>query len=784
MNAPVHFRLARLACLLPLLFWTAAPLLAQSAQAVVAGVVTDEAGGALPGVEVRVTQEPSEPRVVVTDASGHFSLDRVPSGPARLTFAMPNFGTLRRDVVVPEHGTLAVDAVLRFVLSADVTVTGRQSFTNLADASNPAENLVGIAQSASQGAITARQLETRPMSRAGEVLETVPGVIVSQHSGEGKANQYYLRGFNLDHGTDFATTVAGMPANMPTHGHGQGYTDLNFLIPELVSGVQYSKGPYFADQGDFATAGAANIAYAVRLPRSTVSVTTGGGAYVRALASGSHDRGGSSTLGALEVEGNNGPWIRPDAFRKLNGVARFSRGDALSGLTATAMAYDARWNATDQIPERAVTSGVVDRFGTLDATDGGSTARYSVSAEWQRSTVRALTKVSAFGIQQRLSLFSNFTYLLDDPSDGDQFQQSDRRTSIGARLTHRRLTPWRGRAVQHVTGIQVRTDGISLELNHTANRVLLANIRRDSVRQSSLAGYAETSVEWTTRLRTITGVRVDGEHAVVNAISNPANSGTVRAGLVSPKAGLIVGPFVGTEFYANAGAGFHSNDARGVTMRVDPRTGDPAEPATPLVRATGAEVGVRTVAVPRLQSTLSVWSLAMASELVFVGDAGTTEAGRPSHRRGVELANYYHPLPWIVLDADVSLSRARFTDTSPDGQAIPGAVQLVASGWVTVEHAQRVSGSVRLRYFGPRPLVEDDSVRSKATTLVNLQGGYRWSSRVRVAIDALNVLNAHDSDVDYYYVSRLPGEPAAGRADVHFHPALPRTFRLSVTLGL
>lgn len=755
---------------------------AQSAR--LTGVVTDETGGALPGVEVRLRGADAGPDTSVTDAAGRFRFDAVAPGTVQVTFSMLNFGSVRRELTMPAEGSVEANVVLHYVLSADVTVAGRRSFVNLADAPNPAENLVGIAQSASQGAITAAQLDTRPMSRSGEVLEAVPGLIVSQHSGQGKANQYYLRGFNLDHGTDFATTVAGVPANMPTHAHGHGYTDLNFLIPELITGVQYSKGPYFAEQGDFATAGAATINYATELDRPTMRVTGGGSGYRRAFGAGSLARAGGTTLGAVELETNDGPWTLPDDFRKINVVGRYSRGGSLNGFSATAMAYDARWNATDQIPGRAVASGLIGRFGNVDASDGGSTSRYSASAEWQRSTARALTRVAAFGIAYRLSLFSNFTYFLDDPVNGDQFRQADRRVAAGGRITHRRVGAWRDRPVQSVFGVQLRTDRASLQLDHTASRALLEPVRSDRVRQSSIAGFAEHSVEWRTWLRSTLGLRADGYHFSVDAVSEPVNGGTAGAGILSPKAGLVVGPFRGTEFYGNAGSGFHSNDARGSTITVDPVTGRPVQRVTPLARAVGAEAGVRTVAVPHLQSSLSLWTLGLASELVFIGDAGTTEAGRPSRRSGVEFANYLRPLRWLVVDADVSWSHARFRDGDAAGAYIPGSVETVVSGGVTVENLRRVFASARLRYFGARPLLEDNSIRSSPTRLVNVELGYRWSARWRLALDGLNLLNATVSDIDYVYTSRLPGEPAGGIEDRHFHPALPRTFRLTLTAGL
>jgi outer membrane receptor protein involved in Fe transport len=750
----------------------------------ISGTVRDETGGSLPGVTVEFQGSAGRVQAVETDSQGIYRIDASTAGAGRLVFSLINFASARREVTLPASGSVQIDAVLHLALSADVLVTGQRTFINLADAENPVQNLVGIAQSASQGAITARQLGTRPVMRAGEVLETVPGVIISQHSGEGKANQYYLRGFNLDHGTDFATSVAGMPVNMPTHGHGNGYSDVNFLIPELVGGVQYSKGPYFADQGDFATAGAASINYVNALDRPVFAVDGGGQGFSRVMAAASSNTGGGQLLGALELLHNDGPWTTPDNYRKFNGVIRYSRGDALNGYSLTGMGYRGTWNSTDQVPLRAITEGLIPRFGSLDTTDGGDTYRFSGSFDWQRTHGNNATRLTAYGIGYDLNLFSNFTFFLDDPGHGDQFHQADHRFVSGFKLSHRRLQKWAGFSMQNTAGVQLRNDDISpVGLYHTEARALLDTIRQDSVLQTSAGVYAQNETEWSSRLRTLAGLRIDGYRFRVES-SDPVNGGVVRKGIISPKGGVIVGPFGGTEFYGNAGFGFHSNDARGATITRDPVTGAAADRVTPLVRAKGAEVGVRTVAKPHLQSSVSAWSLSLDSELIFVGDAGSTEAGRPSHRYGLEVANYYSPKPWLVFDGDLALSKARFTNADPGGDFIPGSAGTVVSGGVTVEDVRGVFGSVRLRYFGPRPLIEDETVRSKATTMVNLAAGYKLSRRARVTLDVFNLFDAIDSDIDYYSESRLPGEPAEGIADLHLHPVLPRTVRLRLSIAL
>ncbi len=763
-------------------------LLAQAASTAstgtLSGRVADETGGVLPGVTVELRASPAaEPVMTVTDASGDYSVAGLAPGRYQVSFSLASFATLTRtDITVTAAVETHVDVVLHMALTAEVTVTAKRTFVSLADVEKPAENLVGIAQSASQGAITAEQLEVRPLMRVGEVLETVPGMIASSHAGGGKANQYFLRGFNLDHGTDFAQTIAGMPVNMPSHAHGQGYSDINFMIPELVSGVQYSKGPYFAEQGDFATAGAANTTYVTSLERPMVRLEAGGFGYARALLAASPKTGGGRLLLAFEGAHNDGPWEQPDNFRKLNGVVRYSRGDQIDGYAITGMVYHGTWTSTDTIPQRAIDTGLLTRWGTLDAADGGTTYRYSVSGEWRHAAAETLTTATAYGIGSDLSLFSNFTYYLDDPIHGDQHEQSDQRFITGGTLTHKRLAKWGGFSVQNTFGVQVRNDDITnLALYHTNARVRLSTVSQAAVLETTGGVYAQNEMEWRPWLRTTIGLRGDATRFRTDALES-YNSGVTTAGIVSPKGGLILGPWSGTEFYVNAGEGFHSNDARGVLATRD-AAGNPIDPVTPLVKAKGAEAGVRTVAIPHVQTTLTAWTMSLASELTWDGDTFESIPSRPSRREGLELASYYSPKKWLNVDADVSASRARFTVDDPAGPYVPEAVETVVSAGATVDNLYGAFGSVRWRYFGPRALLEDNSVRSKATSLVELEAGYLIAPRVRVTLSIFNLLNAAASDIDYYYVSRLMGEPLAGIQDIETHPTPPRSARVTVAIG-
>ena len=639
---------------------------------------------------------------------------------------------------------------------------------------------LGIAESANAGVVTQKQLEARTVYRPGEVLEATPGLIVSQHSGEGKANQFYLRGFNLDHGTDLRTTIDGMLVNQRSHAHGQGWTDLNFLIPELTTRLDYRKGPYYAAEGDFASAGAVSVVYANKLDRGIASLGVGQKGYRRVLLADSPKTGDGNLLYALELYHNDGPFVRPDDYNKANGVLRYSQGSEANGFNITAMAYSAKWNATDQIPKRAVDSRQLDRFAAIDNSDGGKASRYSLSGAWSQTNDSGSTKVNAYLVRQQLDLYSNFTYFNDDPVNGDQFNQPDRRFTTGVKASHTWQSLLGGKSSETTVGVQLENDNIYNGLHNTVARQRLSTTRQDHLVQSSIGLYGENTTYWTDWFRTVAGLRFDGYRFKV-ASDNAANSGTARDSIASPKLGLIFGPWAKTEYYFNVGSGFHSNDARGTTIKVDPKSGAPADTVQPLVRSRGIEAGVRTEFIKGLQSTFAIYRLDFASELVFAGDAGTTFAGRPSRRDGFEFSNYYKPLDWLTIDADVAFARARFKDFDAAGKRIPGAIEGVASVALAVDKGPYL-GALQLRYFGPRPLVEDNSIRSKSTATLNGRVGYRINKSTRLELEGFNLTNRGDSAIDYVYASRLKGE-AAAVTGVHFHPIEPRSFRVNLTMN-
>lgn len=639
------------------------------------------------------------------------------------------------------------------------------------------------AESAASGAVFGEEISRRPLSRQGEILETVPGLIATQHSGEGKANQYFLRGFNLDHGTDLSVSLDGVPVNMPTHGHGQGYADINFIIPELLDAVHYRKGPYFVEEGDFAAAGSVNLRYKRSLDHKVVTSYTGGEFnYHRSFAAVSLPLAQGNLLTAFEGVGYGGPWELDQNLTRFNGVVSFTRGDEANGFNLTAMMYSSDWTSTDQIPKRSVDNGSLSRFGFVDPTDGGNSYRQSVSGSFNRVWSEKAFKSSFYFIDYRMNLFSNFTFFLDDPVNGDQFEQIDERRVYGSKNAFQWKTNWLGSAHDHKVGLEARHDDIhDVGLFKTRARQRLDTVRRDQVRQTHLAWYYKLDSRWTDYFRTILGFRGNWYHFNVNS-DRPANSGHTDDLMINPKVGAVLGPWRKTRLFINYGKGFHSNDGRGTTMTVDPATGTPVGKVNPLVEARGTDVGIQSFLIPRVDAKLALFKLDLDSELIFVGDAGTTEASRSSERLGVELSLVVQLTDWMVMDADFAYTRARFDDVDPAGDRIPGAVEGVASIGVFGHHPTGWFGGGRLRYFGPRPLTEDNRVRSNSTTVINARLGYRYNKNFSFQVDVFNLFDSRDHDIDYFYESQLAGEPGPVE-DIHFHPVEPRMVRARLTLA-
>ena len=673
----------------------------------------------------------------------------------------------------------------------DYFVTGRQ------------DDLVGIVPSANQGSVGATELAERPLLRTGEILETIPGVIVTQHAGGGKANQYFTRGFNLDHGTDFAIDLDGVPLNLATHAHGQGYADLNGVIPELIERIDFEKGPYYAANGDFATVGAAHLVYADTVTEPMEKTEGGTDGYARGLLLGSARAGLGNLLYGVEIYHEDGPWAVPDDYLRSNGVAKYSEGNGSHGFSVLAQAYHGQWRSTDQVATSAVASGAIPFYGTQNPTDGGYSQRYSLQAEWHRQTGDASTQVMAYAVHYDLNLFSDFTYFLDSPS-GDQFEQQDNRTVAGLRSSHTLVSAVLGRKMTSTYGVQVQNSWIDTGLYQTVDRVrtakagydgslIPATTKVDAISELSAGLYYDSQIGWAEKFRSDFGLRGDLYQEDVHDLA-PANSGRREAARASPKLSLIFGPWAKTELYLQAGYGFHSNDARADTATVNP-DGSPVGPRLPvLVPARGGEIGLRTTAVSKLQSTLALWYLHSDSELYFNGleaDSGeTTASAQSTHRYGVEFSNYYTPAPGLTFDLDYANSRAYFDrpttanqDLTPGGTLVDEAIRQSLAAGLTVAGPAGWSSSLRLRYFGPRPLTSDGSVQSASTLIVNLGLSRRINRIWRVSCELLNLLDRRDHDIDYYYASRnSPNSPI--RDEIHFHPVEPAQVRFGLEAKL
>jgi hypothetical protein len=670
---------------------------------------------------------------------------------------------------------------------------------------------------ASQLTVSGEDLNARPVTRPGEALEAVPGLIVTQHSGEGKANQYFLRGYNLDHGTDLAISVDDVPVNMRTHAHGQGYADLNWLMPETINSIDIRKGPYFADEGDFSSVGNLHIGLIDSVPKAVAEITAGSFGYRRIFGESSAKTGDGTVLIAGEAGTYNGPWVNPDEARKLNGLVRYTEGTALDGFSLTGMAYSNKWNSTDQVPQRAIASGQIGLYGSEDPTDGGNTNRFALSARVAQSDDAGSWKANAFIVKSQLDLFNNFTYFLTDPTLGDQFHQHDDRVMAGANASRTLTGAFAGRPMQTTFGIQTRYDDIDLALTDTFQRSFLTSVRSDKVGEGSVGIYAQNTVNWTSWLKTTVGWRGDFYEAHVNSIFDGNNSGHVSAGIGSPKFTAVLGPFNNTELFFGAGEGMHSNDARGATITEEPTDPSMKLSASPLlVRTKGAETGVRTKVIPELDSSLSIFMLDQDSELVFNGDAGDTSASRPSRRYGVEWTNRYRPKSWIDLDADLAMTHARFVGFDSEqaalyaslagfpqaqignalGNYIPNAPAMVASAGITLGEKTGPFGTLRWRYLASSPLTEDNAFRAPATSIFNGRIGYRYDNGWRIHLDLLNLLNTKANQITYAYGSLIKSDslynlcfpvqvaPAAvcrsGVMDFVLHPIEPLAVRLTL----
>jgi outer membrane receptor protein involved in Fe transport len=668
------------------------------------------------------------------------------------------------------------------------------------------DTAIGSSDAASQGVVEGDLLRDVPLLRPGEVLETVPGLVVTQHSGDGKANQYFLRGYNLDHGTDLATFVDQVPVNMPTNAHGQGYSDLNFLIPELIDQIGYRKGPYYAQYGDFASAGAVDVHYVDSLDQNLADFTVGDDGYRRLLLAGScsvTDSGcrapssiginlgtsGPRILGAIEGLEENGPWTLPEGLHKFNGLLRLSDGTIANGWSLDAILYEAHWDSTDQVPLALIQSGQLGRFSALDPTDGGDSGRDLVAGEWHASDASGYTHASFFLEHYRLQLWSDFTFFELRPDTGDQFEQEEHRNLEGGDL----VRGWNHDLfrLQSTTevGLQLRHDNIDVGLFNTENRQVFQTVSNENVDETALGLYAQNTTPWLPWFRSVVGVREDHVSMNATSYSTPQNTGRAAAGKLSPKASLIFGPWMKTELFLDAGKGFHSNDARGVIDRIDPTTGAASAQVPALVGSLGKEIGMRTELVPGLQSSFALWSLNSDSELVYDADSaiGSTSPNAASKRYGVEWNNHLIENSHLLFDADLAWTHARYAEENQNGELgdmIPNAVSAVAIFRATLQDIGPWTLGWETRYIGSYPLSQDGSLTASPSWITNLRVKADVNPSVSVYLDVLNLFNRAYDDIEYEQDYRASKTSPVVPAGVTIHPGEPREFRITLSVKI
>ena len=628
------------------------------------------------------------------------------------------------------------------------------------------------ADSSSEQVIPGKDFELRPQGRPADILRVVPGFVVSQHQGGGKAAQYFLRGFDADHGTDVGFFLDNMPINLRSHAHGQGYTDLHFMIPETLKQVDVFKGPYWVEYGDFSTAAAINFITRDGVTEDIVQAAGGNWGTQRYLTLLSPTRERVKTLFALEIYKTNGPFDRPQDYQRINGFAKASGwlSESVEGSIWATYLWSTWW-ASGQIPERAVREKLIERFGAIDNSEGGNTQRFNLNGNLQwHVTDNDTARVRAYAQYYQLDLYSNFTFFLNDPVNGDEIGQFDRNRKVaGVNVEYEHRDIVLGIPLTTTAGFQFRLDRPNVLLTHTVDRNLLDTTQNVSIFETSYAPFLKFEAQPLPWLHVLTGARGDFFYFNVhnNLVEAPEQpQGSARKSIPSAKANFVFGPWARTEFFANIGTGYHSNDARAVVT-------DPNLPA--LAQATGWEFGVKTRILPRAELTFTYWWLNLTSELVFNGDEGTVEPSGASRRQGFEFGVKIKPFDWLTYTGNVTQTTAEFFD----GNAVPLAPRVTAFSDLTARFPWGLEASLSMRYLGNRYADEFRFQTARGYTLYEAGARYRYQLGATTFLDAFvnidNILNVDWREAQFYNTSRLRGEPAQGVNDINYTPGNPRT---------
>jgi hypothetical protein len=730
------------------LVFCALPLCAQTGNRFSGVVLETGTGRALPDVAVAIAGEHGAVQAV-TDAGGRFLLS-LTSAAARLVFV--RLGHVTDTVQAFAGMPLRVELRPSAIVIAPLVVATDRPFA--AATSRVASEL---------------DVRLRPRESSQELLRLAPGLVIAQHAGGGKAEQIFLRGFDADHGTDVALSVDGTPVNVVSHAHGQGYADLHFLIPDVVQRVIVRKGPYAAEDGDFATAGSVTFETADRIERSLGlrygSFETG---HLEAALPFGGDASRAGGYVALAGLATRGPFIAAQDHRRGNLFLKATTPLGAARLAATISGFAAAWDASGQVPQRAIASGLIGRFGAIDDREGGATSRYESSLALSGGNAEQSWSARAFAVRYHFDLFSNFTFFLNDPVNGDGIEQKDERWTSGLQLRGARAGRLLGLPGRTSVGAGTRSDRAGVNLFNQRERARLAARVAARVTQDQLYAWLERELELGTRVRVRLGLRGDAYRVAVHDRLLNTQSGAAWHSQVSPKASLAFDVARGTALFANAGTGFHSNDARAVVLAGDS--------ARVLPRAVGFEVGARRTG-SRGSAALALWRLDLQSELVYVGDEGTTEASGRTRRVGIDASVRYALMPWLWADADLNLARGRLRDEPAGADRVPLAPAVTTAGGLTAERASWRAG-LRWRGVGARAADETNTVRALGYMLWEVFG-MRRVGRAEFSVAVDNLFDTTWNEAQFATTSRLRGERDAV-TELHFTPGSPRALQLGV----
>ena len=764
------------------------------------GTVTDaKTGIPLIGVNVQVKNTLLG---TTTDLSGKFEIKNIQIGTYDIAFLFIGYQSVVKQVEVKEDVTDTIRILLNesAIGLEEVTVQGLRPIS-----------------AASSKEIRAIDMQLKPFKSSQDMLLMVPGLFIAQHQGGGKAEQIFLRGFDTDHGTDVSLNVDGMPVNMVTHAHGQGYADLHFLISETVDEMEVNKGPYLANFGDFYTAGAVTFRTKDILESNLVKIEAGQFNTQKYTLMLQPDNGGVEQNGylAIQYHHSDGPFESPEKFERMNIFGKyFFQLTPNSKLSFSADGFSTGWNASGQIPERAVKQGVIDRFGGIDNLEGGVTNRknFIVNYKFLSSNGNEFEANSYF-TKYNFKLYSNFTYFLVDPINGDMIEQNEHRTMQGVNLNYKFATDWFGLHQLNKFGGGYRGDLIDVQLWHSPNRVRLDNYTNDNVSEQNLNLWYQQEFVFNPKFRMVWGLRHDyftfakddNTGSSLDSLNNglPHATGVSYQSVFSPKLNFIYSPFNNLDLFFNFGQGFHSNDARDAVIgtrvkelsttwkneglsdsQINERLlkynlNPDLQNTGTLPKATAGEIGVKSRLFKKLHFSFSAWYLYLDKEFVYVGDGGTTELSDPTQRVGFDTEARLSIFSWLWADADISVAKATIKNL-PDGENyVPLAPTFTASGGVSVIREKGFSGSLRFRHLSDRPANEDNSIVAFGHTLFNASLAYKYK-QFTFAINGENLLDSEWNEAQFATETRLEGETDSF-TDLCYTPGNPRNFQFTVS---